>query len=172
MPDTGARLIVEPNFFNFLRDMLEELGAQYLDQIGIRMLENVDDAIVNDIFISKLGSPVEGIIDLGDYRTSFTSELAKDEIEIGSTDLRAVDIEFGTTPAQNSNLKDSEVIGWAKRKGIGGRHFVRVGQRIARSIRRNGIAPKPALDRAVDRTVGDNEEVVNRTIQSMISLFK
>jgi hypothetical protein len=167
LPEDGATLIIDEGFTQFLSDFIKELGSQYLDQIGIRMLEHIDDEITNDIFLSKLGFPIRGIIDMGKYKKSFSKELSEGKIEIGSTDDRAIDIEFGTTSAQNANLKDSEVIEWAKRKKIGGRHYVRVGQRIARSIRRVGIAPKPALARSIDRTIGDNEEIVNRTIESL-----
>ena len=167
MVESGATLVIDKGLTNFLNDFVDEIGQSFLDQIGIRMLENIDDEIENDIFLSKLGFPIQGIIDMENYRKSFSSESSKNKIDIGSTDNRAIDIEFGTTAAQNANLKDSEVIQWAQRKKIGGRNFVRVGQRIARSIRRVGIAPKPALARAIDRTVADNEEIVNRTIKTI-----
>lgn len=167
MPESGAAIIIDEGFTNFLNDFIETIGAEFLDQIGIRLLENIDDEIMNDIFLSKLGYPVQGIIDMGNYRKSFDKELSFPKIEIGSSDSRAIDIELGTTGAQNANLKDSEVIEWAKRNKIGGRNFVRIGQRIARSIRRVGIAPKPALARSVDRTIGDNEEIVNRTLKAI-----
>lgn len=171
MSESGATLIIDKGFTNFLNEFVETIGAEFLDQIGIRMLENIDDEIVHDIFLTKLGFPVQGIIDLENYRKSFDKELSFPKIEIGSSDSRAIDIEFGTTGAQNANLKDSEVIQWAKRKKIGGRNFVRIGQRIARSIRRVGIAPKPALARSVDRTIGDNEEIVNRTLKAIETLL-
>ena len=172
MSESGATLIIDEGMTKFLNEFVETLGAEYLDQIGIRMLENIDDEIENDIFISKLGFPITGIIDLGNYRKSFDKELAFPKIDIGSTDERALDIEFGTTGAQNAGLKDSEVIEWVKRKKIGGRNFVRVGQRMARSIRRVGIAPKPALARAIDRTIGDNEEIVNRTLKNIQTMLQ
>ena len=167
MPENGAAIVIDQGMTNFLNDFIETIGAEFLDQIGIRMLENIDDEIVNDIFISKLGFPVQGIIDLGNYRKSFDKELSFPKMEIGSSDSRAIDIEFGTTGAQNASLRDSEVIEWAKRNKIGGRNFVRAGQRIARSIRRVGIAPKPALARSIDRSIGDNEEIVNRTLKAI-----
>lgn len=172
MVESGATLIIDEGLTNFLNDFVDEIGTQFLDQIGIRMLENIDDEIKNDIFLSTLGFPIQGIIDMGNYQKSFSSELSENKIEIGSSDPKAIDIELGTTAAQNSSLTDSEVIQWAKRKKIGGRNFVRVGQRIARSIRRVGIAPKPAMARAIDRTVGDNEEIVNRTLKSIETMFK
>ncbi len=176
MVESGASLVIDKDMTKFLSDYVETIGGEFLDQIGIRMLENIDDEIENDIFLSRLGYPIKGIIDMGNYRKSFTSELMVSneqaiKIDIGSTDERAIDIEYGTTASQNANLKDSEVIEWAKRNKVGGRNFVRIGQKIARSIRRVGIPPKPAMARAVDRTVGDNEEIVNRTIKSVKAML-
>lgn len=168
----GATLIIEENFDTFLSDFVDELGQQWLDQIGIRMLENIDDEVRNNIFLTKSGFPAVGIIDLDNYRKSFFKVLSDNKIEVGSKDPRATDIEFGTTPSQNATLKDSDVISWARRKKIGGRNYVRVGQRIARSIRRIGTAPKPMMARSLDRTAGDNEEVVNRTLKSLKGMLQ
>lgn len=152
------------NVLDTLGDILKEAFG---GEISKRLIENTEDAIQNEIFLSKLNTRITGIVDLGEYKKSFEidKEQAPDVFLVGSANEHAYDLEFGTTADQHANLKDSTIIAWVKRKGFAGRRFIRVGQRIARFIRRHGIREKPALTRAIAVTKTDQEEIKNRTFE-------
>lgn len=153
---------------NTLTDIMKEAFGI---EIAERLKENVVDSIENEIFLSNLGFKSQGIVHLGTYKNSIETDVSQspNTFLVGSTDKKSKDIEFGTSAEQNRNLKDSEVIAWAKDKRVGGRRFISIGKKIARYIRRNGIREKPAFRIGIDRTKGDQEEIKNRTISRLKS---
>ncbi len=154
-------------------EAIETTAEVYGEQICERMVQNIQDNIEFEIYETFLKTKIEGIIDFGDYLRSIDKDVegSPDLFIVGSTDAKSKEIEFGRPPNAREP-KDSDIIAWVRRKGIAGRSFIRVGQRIARYIRRHGIKEKPAFRMAIDRTKGDNEEIKNRTIEILNDRLK
>lgn len=151
-----------------LNTLTDKLMDAFGSEIGKRIVETTEDSITNEIFFTKSGFATQGIVDLGVYRDSYSVDesLKPDIFVVGSTDNKAKEIEKGRQP-HPTEPKDNEIIAWVRRQRFAGRRFVRIGQRIARSIRRNGIAPKPAFERGIMTAKTDNEEIKNRTVERL-----
>ena len=153
---------------DILNTLTNIMSEAFLTEIANRIKYTTEDSIESEIFTTKLGTKVTGIVNLGDYLNSYEiddSDLPK-SITIGSTDENAKEIEEGRFPDRDYP-KDSEIIQWVRDKKFAGRRFISVGQRIARYIRRNGIAPKPAFSMGMERAKVDIVEIKNRTIDRL-----
>ena len=134
-----------------------------LDTITYRILKKVGE-IVRDELKNEIETGVfdtlnpeikaNGLKYKGDYLDSIKSVPKKvgtghSEVSIGSTDDKALLVEYGGGPRMYADLKDETMIEWAREKGLPVPHIT--GKRIAAKIRRMGTVAKPVFRRTIQK---------------------
>ncbi len=163
-------------------DEINEAMNKIKETIKNRLQDDYAQALADQLFSNILflinegewetinGGPTYGIVDTGDYKSSWDTyydDLSK-VMHVGSIDPKAPLIEDGSTPEDNSNLKDETIIAWCRRNQIP--NPKKNGIIIARTIRKYGTPPKPVLRQALSMLESQAEEVKQDLIRQYQSL--
>lgn len=160
--------------WNVIRDKIVEkltgmIAESFGEAIANRFKQNIKVEIAFGEFDTVFDKKQPDMMAWGDYFNSIgVSEGKKQtdgnyEISIYSTDEKAEDIEWGTSPDEEAGLTDAEIIQWARHEKIP--NPVVVGTRIAMAIRgelwdsegiSGGQYPKAIFGTAIGKTKAQN----------------
>tara|TARA_B100001939_G_C16744182_1_gene531063 strand:+ start:104 stop:646 length:543 start_codon:yes stop_codon:yes gene_type:complete len=138
-----------------IKHNLDTITYRFIKKIGAIIKKELKSEIRNGVFATLNPSiQANGLVNERDYLRSIdfaTKKVGKghSELSVGSTDEKALLLEYGGGPRMYTNLQDSTMIEWARSKGLPNPEIV--GKRVAQKIRTMGTVPKPVFRRTIQK---------------------